>query len=518
MDNGMTAAPKRRRRPIGIKWKMLVILICCVSLFAVFLWVFEVSMLNLFYQNAKSKEIDKTIDKIERSFGNDTLISGVVDSCSKEYASEIWVYRATSEMIDFNYPLAYADGAGEGYGPFLERNFAALYENAKVNDGSYIAMVSMENFSQSYFQFKVIEDNFGDSDEFPMIRGSIKDISAMCVSIHSSAENEYVIVQRANIAPSETVMLTIENQVLFVGIVLIIVALALATILSKVITKPIVHINESAKSLANGKYNTEFSGRGYREIEELADTLNYASKELSKNDTLQKELISNISHDLRTPLTMIRGYGEMMRDLPDENTPENLQVIIDETTRLSELVNDMLDLSKIQAGTRAPEMRDFCLTEMVRSTMYRYEKLTMQEGYNIEFIADSDVYVKADRGMILQVVYNLINNAINYTGEDKYVCVTQSVQRDTVRIAVSDTGSGIAEEDIPNIWNRYYRVDKVHKRATVGSGLGLSIVKEILEKHNATYGVITTIGKGSTFWFELKTADSSEFSAEIVKL
>ena len=213
---------------------------------------------------------------------------------------------------------------------------------------------------------------------------------------------------------------------------------------------------------------------------------------------------------------MIKGYSEVMRDIPDENTPENVQVIIDETTRLTDLVNDMLDLSKLQAGSRAPDMREFCLSEMLRSTMHRYEKLTMQDGYTIELSIDKNAYVIADSTMILQVIYNLINNAINYSGEDKHVSVVQKLSGDTVTVSITDTGEGISEENIPLIWDRYYKVDKVHRRATVGTGLGLSIVKEILELHNATYGVTSAIGKGSTFWFELKTSDSSEYDVELV--
>jgi signal transduction histidine kinase len=135
----------------------------------------------------------------------------------------------------------------------------------------------------------------------------------------------------------------------------------------------------------------------------------------------------------------------------------------------------------------------------------------MQEGYNIEFIANEDVRVMADSVMILQVVYNLINNAVNYTGEDKRVWVRQSVSGGVVRISVTDTGEGISKEDITKIWDRYYKVDKVHKRATVGTGLGLSIVKGILETHNAVYGVESTLGHGSTFWFELNVFDPSTY-------
>jgi signal transduction histidine kinase len=288
-------------------------------------------------------------------------------------------------------------------------------------------------------------------------------------------------------------------------------ALALALILSKFITRPIVKINKAAQVLARGEYETEFSGSGYREICELSDTLNFAAAELAKNDNLQKELVANISHDLRTPLTMIKGYGEVIRDIPDENTPENVQVIIDETERLTELVNDMLDLSKIRAGTRKPEIEVFELTETVAAVLLRYEKFTEQQKYVINFEREESVCVKADRTMILQVVYNLVNNALNYTGDDKTVTITQSVNDGRVRVSVSDTGVGIAEEDLPYIWDRYYKVDKVHKRAVVGTGLGLSIVKGILESHGARYGVESRVGEGSTFWFELDVIYDVDF-------
>ena len=206
-----------------------------------------------------------------------------------------------------------------------------------------------------------------------------------------------------------------------------------------------------------------------------------------------------------------------MRDIPGENTPENIQIIIDETSRLSELVNDMLDISRIQAGTRKPEFQLFSITDTVRDTMRRYERLTMQDGYRIDFESNGDAQVFADRGMILQVIYNLINNAINYTGEDKCVSVKQDISDGHVRISVMDTGEGIPEEQLTLIWDRYYKIDKVHKRATVGTGLGLSIVKGILELHNAAYGVQSAIGQGSVFWFELDIVPESKGSSEYIE-
>ena len=200
---------------------------------------------------------------------------------------------------------------------------------------------------------------------------------------------------------------------------------------------------------------------------------------------------------------MITGYGEVMRDLPGENTPENIQIIIDEATRLSSLVNDLLDLSKLQSGSIKPQKSRFCLTDSIRDIFKRYSKLKEQDGYNIEFECGEDVFVVADELRISQVIYNLVNNAINYAGDDKTVIVTQIVKDNIVRIEVTDHGEGISPENLQYIWDRYYKVDKEHKRGVIGTGLGLSIVKGILDSHNAHYGVKSTLGKGSTFWFEL---------------
>ncbi len=200
---------------------------------------------------------------------------------------------------------------------------------------------------------------------------------------------------------------------------------------------------------------------------------------------------------------MITAYSEIMRDLPGENTAENVQVIIDETTRLTALVNDMLDLSKIQAGSDSLSMEEFNLTESINTILMRYAKLIENDGYHIDFDYEEDVFVEADEMKMSQVIYNLINNAINYTGENKQVSIRQTVKNGSVKISITDTGKGIAQEELPYIWERYYKVDKAHKRSTVGTGLGLSIVKGILEMHHAEYGVISEIGKGSTFYFTL---------------
>jgi len=288
---------------------------------------------------------------------------------------------------------------------------------------------------------------------------------------------------------------------------MIVLAVIMALLLAKNLSSPIVKINKSAKVLAQGKYDVDFDTSGYREIAELANTLNYAAKELSKVEALQRELIANISHDLRTPLTMITGYAEVMRDIPNENTPENVQIIIDEAKRLTTLVNDVLDISKLQSGTIPFNGEVLNLTENIREILTRYTKLT---EYQIIFEANEDIYVYGDALKLSQVVYNLINNALTYIGEDKTVTIKQiyipavNGKQNRVRIEVIDTGEGIEQSKLNDIWERYYKVDKNHKRAAIGTGLGLNIVKTILDMHQgATYGVKSQVGHGSTFWFEL---------------
>ncbi|MBR5453265.1 MAG: HAMP domain-containing histidine kinase, partial [Clostridia bacterium] len=315
--------------------------------------------------------------------------------------------------------------------------------------------------------------------------------------------------------PVSATVRTLQIQLTWVTVITIVLGMIFAVVISRTISRPISKLNRSAKALAHGYYEADFSlNLGCREVGELSVTLAYAARELSKADKMQKELIANISHDLRTPLTLIKGYGEVMRDIPGEMTPDNMQVIIDETERLSSLVSDLVDMSKFQSGDTQLALATFDLGDTVRETIDRYAKLTERDGYSIELSCTEPLPVYADKTRILQVIYNLINNAINYTGEDKKIYVSAYRVGDSVRVDVKDTGEGIEADKLALIWDRYYKIDKVHRRAAVGTGLGLSIVKNILVLHGAKYGVDSVVGQGSTFWFELKLENNNNTKGE----
>jgi len=296
---------------------------------------------------------------------------------------------------------------------------------------------------------------------------------------------------------------TLQIQLYIITGIMVVLAILLAVTISKHISNPIVKINQSAKTLATGNYETEFRGTGYLEIRELSDTLNTAAKELSKVERLRRELIANISHDLRTPLAFIYSYAEMMHDFPDEVTPEQCRIIMDEAKRLTSLANDMLDISLIEAGESKLNRTNYNLTESLRGTVSRMNELIRRQGYRIDFESGEDVNVFADEVKITQAFYNLLLNAVTHCGDDKAVFVRQRTGGNTVRIEVTDHGEGISQSDLPYIWERYYKVDKKHKRPIMGTGLGLSIVKKVIDMHGGRYGVESEEGRGSTFWFEI---------------
>lgn len=318
----------------------------------------------------------------------------------------------------------------------------------------------------------------------------------------------FLLINSALVPVGSTVVI-IKRQLMIITVALVLFAFVISLFLSRRIARPIANITRSAENLAKGDFNTKFDGRGYLEAKKLADTLTYAEKELSKVGMMQRDLIANVSHDLRTPLTMLKAYAEMIRDLSGDNPVkrnEHLEIIINETDRLALLVNDILDLSKLESGRQELILMEFEISGKLSEIIGRFKGISEKMGYRINFTPGEARIVRCDVVKIEQVIYNLINNAINYTGADKQVFVRQLNTPDGVVIEVEDTGDGIEEEKIRMIFDKYYRSEN-HKREVVGTGLGLSIVKAVLKLHNYDYGVRSTLGKGSIFWFRIGIED-----------
>ncbi|MBQ8249131.1 MAG: HAMP domain-containing histidine kinase [Clostridia bacterium] len=461
------------------------------------LWLFQVVFFGEIYKSVRITEIKDSADSICRYIDDTESLEEISKSVAEDKEVCVLVFDESGKVLASEESLS--DCIIHG---MSARNIYMLYTTAKDEGGERLSRYQIDK-----------------RPDVPLAPGAyrppqptqsdavIESITYTKVVYSEHYGKDVVVILNTTISPVASTVRTLQTELIIITVVMTLIAVLLSFLLAKRVAKPIVRINKSAKQLAAGNYNADFRADGYREIAELSDTLTYAAAELSKTEALQRELIANISHDLRTPLTMITGYAEVMRDLPGENTPENVQIIIDEANRLTSLVNDVLDISRLQAGTQELSLTTFDLTQTVREVIGRFSKLTSQDGWKIDFDYDCEVMVEADRTRILQVIYNFINNAITHSGEDKTVLVSQRVidtgTKKKVRIEVTDHGEGIAPDELVNIWDRYYKVDKLHRRAQMGSGLGLSIVKSILELHGAKYGVNSEPDVGSTFWFEL---------------
>ncbi len=494
------------KKMLSLRHKLTLYFMLFCAIMLAFLWIFQTIFLETSYTNIKRSQVENCAGLITDSIKgkNDTVET--INRISQSNEISVYVFDTSSTIFTHSYTSEYINPLGRQE---LEMSkIYSYYNSAMQNGGTYSSIENIQNKEVTY--------DFRANDHDKLKKAVAEKIAKNVVYaeiIQVEEDIECFVVVTAMISPVESVVSTLRFQLVIITLIFLVAAAILAFFVSKRISNPITTMNIKVKEIAKQNYNVEFTGNEYREIKELSDTLNLTIEELKKVESLRQELIANISHDLRTPLTMITGYAEVMRDLPDENTAENVQVIIDEANRLTNLVNDMLDLSKIKSGADELSLTHYNLTESIRDIFNRYTKLIHQENFDIQFFADKEAYVYADEIKIGQVIYNFINNAINHCGESKKVFVTQKVTMGKVRVEVIDFGEGIDPDKLEYIWDRYYKVDKNHQRGVIGTGLGLSIVKRILDMHSAKYGVKSKLGSGSVFWFELEVTDTSPVKA-----
>ena len=470
----------------SLQWKLVKYLLTFVIALLALLWLFQVVFLDSFYQRFKIEGIEKIGNTLAANLESEKFTEIVAQQARQNDAcirvlNGLGQIQTTNTMGCQLYNLSNAE-------------IAEYVAQAQANGGSYLDIQSEKVISELPNGNLLLSNKHGSKN---LIYFKIVD---------NTSYFKTIIMVNTHISPINATTETLRTQLGYIALIVVVASLGLAYLMSRKIVKPIVNINQSARQMAEGNYDIVFTGRGYKEITQLNDTMNHTTRKLKEVDQMRRDLIANVSHDLRTPLTMIGGYGEMMRDLPGENTPENVQVIIDEAHRLSNLVNDLLDLSKLQENKIELHVQDFDLTQLIQTVLYRYEKFMTQDGFDIQFQSTKSVGVNADPDRLGQVLYNFINNAINYSLDDKRIVIRQLINGNRVRVEVEDHGEGISEDKLNYIWDRYYKVDKTHKRSSVGSGIGLAIVREILELHHAQYGVRSEVGQGSVFWFELSIA------------
>ncbi len=455
-----------RKKTKGIEFKtLLFILIFNISIILI-IWFCEVVIFNSLYKNFQINKINHIVEKFNNKESDTYVLAETL-----AYENEVCISVVNSKNIVFNYNT--------------------LQKGCLLNQNNKLIKELMNDFINK----DVINDYYKISNPTTNTKGIL-------YAVKTNNENVFIYSNLENIS---SFVKLFKGQFVYFLMIIIICSIFISIFIANKVTKPIRKITEKAKELGEGK-NIKFPKNGILEIDELSKTLEDVQKELNKNEEIKRDLLANVSHDLKTPLTMIKAYAEMIKDISykdHKKMNEHLDIIMEESDRLTTLVNDILELSKVQNDAYLYNYEEYDLVKEIKKIIKRYEVMKDLEQYNFEVTLPKKALIKADKNKINQVIYNLLNNAINYTGKDKIVKINMVKENNKYLVEIIDSGKGIKSEEIPYIWDKYYKNDKNHQRNIVSTGLGLSIVKEILNKHNFEYGVISEVGKGSTFYFKI---------------
>lgn len=459
------------------------IMVIIISMFGV-IALCQTTLLDDIYLHQKQKTIEQVQQEVIRSIQgtelslSSSMVSHIIDQglCISVYGSGFEVMRL-DEML----------GTQFSFSQFRYSMADRIHLENLNNPDTYSVQVKPDGNED--YSFLVIHDN--------IMRDGVRYSIVTSVSLVSMKEAQSILIE---------MLLWIFGGV-------IIAFTVITAVVARQVTSPLLRLTEAADMVRQGQFDVDLPAQSKDEIGQLERSFNQMAHDLSKIDALRRDLIANVSHDLRTPLTMIKGYAETIRDITGDNKQKRekqIAVIIQESDRLSALIGDVLALSKMQSGMLQLEKSVYDIGQQAQELMPPYE-IYREQGYHIQ-LDMQQCMVEADRKQIGQVILNLLNNAIKHTGEDKTVWLTGAICADrpqVYRVEVRDTGKGIDPDEIPYIWDRYYKARNA-KDKLMGTGIGLSIVKEILKAHGATYGVSSQIGKGTTFWFELSVKSSTQ--------
>lgn len=473
----------------GIRFGILLYFMLFSICILVVMWVFQFVFARSYYNNMRHHDVENICDSATQMITDDNY--EVLESIAKTNGFNMYVFNSKYFQC-----LQGFDSNGQ-----QDKDVSVLNWNT---DGGELNPEKLEDLfdtvskSESLKYCEIVTDYDGIDDDDAIVYASI---------FKQMGDYELMLFVYVPMYSMSATMATMTAQLTVVTLTALVLSVVVGGMLSAQLSTSIETMSDYAKILATGDYSVRFIGNGYTEIDDLSDSLNYATSQLSKSETIRKDVMANVSHDLRTPLTLIKSYAEMIRDLSGDDKKKrekHLNTIIKETESLTAMVNDILKLSKSeQVGGLNREEYD--LSNQVNEIIDMMRNGDTQ-GFTLERDIEPKLFVCADKQKISQVIINFLSNAYKYSGDSRFVRVTLKAYDGRVRFDIYDNGLGISEEELPYIWDRYTKASLKHKTGD-SNGIGLSIVKSIVLQHNGKYGVNSTLGKGSNFYFELPLAD-----------
>lgn len=480
---------------------LVAVLIVCFSVTGVLLGI----GLNRLSADQKAEQLQMVGDKTEQAleyflkeqsvFIDSRLFTNYLESIAENSGSVIWVARTDGCII------------------FSSSTPSSVVNNLERNDEGWYCL-------PDEWEYQPLRP--GSSYESGDFYGLFRDMGEEWVTVSRNFSisgipphgitAEGVILVHSKLPTMKNTKYAIPRIFLISGGIGSLVAFLLVFILTRRMVKPLTEMRQAARKIASGDFSRRIAIRGDDEIAELSRSFNYMVDALENLENMRRDFLSNISHELRTPMTTIKGFVDGILDgvIPPENQSTYLSIVRDEVRRMEKLVNDILDLARLQAGDNKLNITSFDINESVRRCVISLQQTFISK--NLEFTADFEterLYVKADADAIQRVLLNLIHNAVKFTPEGGKIIVRTYVKNE-VYVEVEDNGPGIPKEELPHVFERFYKADKSRSLDKTGVGLGLAIAKNIILSHHGTIHVESGEGRGAKFIFTLPAADRQE--------
>jgi signal transduction histidine kinase len=471
----------------GIRFSLLLVFILLSAGIVAVLGILQVGLIRPYYRNTKISSINAIADSLESEL------------LSTSGGSESQISQAFQQTVENDVCVViYNQDGRQVYSADLLGAGCVFNSNDSENGIDYHDAGTLMSLVSDTPQYSANLVNERTGQQMLVVGRSVKETLG-----------NYYLFLNTPLEPVDSLISFFSRQYFLYTSIVIIIAVIFSFYLSGRIARPLTHMRDQAVKLSNADYSARFDGGSFTETQELASTLNKAATEMGRIDELRRDLMANVSHDIRTPITNIRAYAEMIKDISG-NDPvkrnKHLDVIIKETDYMSKLVNEMSELSKMQSGTYTLTYENVDLDEKVKEIMELNAPLIANAGVIVETEIPGHLMIYADDLKIGEVIQNFLSNAIKHTPAGNHIWIRAKVLEDeeTVHVEVQDEGEGISAEELPHIWDRYQKSSRSFSRSLSSTGLGLAIVKAILDAHHAKYGVTSKLHQGTTFWFELR--------------
>ncbi len=450
--------------------------------------IFQTRYLYIFYLNQEVKQLEKDANIIARYVGSNNYNFSAPYNAAVRKVNDIIIVTNENSKIEFI----------KGTDEYKPGNTFGTAFMKKINKDGFIQERNMmiRNLDTLLIGVPIIDRGQNIKNNKQMINDEQNKQPQIIGAV-------YIATPLENL---ETTISAIKLQFLYIFICALILASLLSYIFSRSFSRPLIQINDAAKEIARGNYNTTINLNSSEEIRALGETMNDLAKQLSRVEKIKRDFIANVSHEIRTPLSYLQGYTEILIDglaESKEDEQKYLNIIMEESIRLKNMVDEILQLSQLEEGYIKINSTQFSMVTLLKKTIDKIYPIASKRNISIKFnnISDDMLVCLADENRIKQVVINLIHNSIKHSYNYNNILINAYKENDRIYVCIRDFGEGIPQEEVPFIFDRFYTVNKA--KSEESTGLGLAIVKNIIQSHGAEITVNSTLGEGTEFCFWL---------------